>query len=188
MTKRTFITEYIKNFREIGAAAPSSKYLTKKMCESIEFNDCEVIVEYGPGTGVFTRYIAAKMKPGAKLLVIESNQVFYSQLVAEFKDSPTVIVENESAENVAMLLKKHMLNKPDVVISGLPFASLPSEVSRNILHTTKRLIGANGTFITFQYTLLKKSLLARYFTSIIVSREIRNVPPAYVLCCANKVQ
>ena len=49
-----FLLEYIKNPRKVGAIMPSSKYLAHEMISSIDFENIDCIVEYGPGTGVFT--------------------------------------------------------------------------------------------------------------------------------------
>jgi phospholipid N-methyltransferase len=50
-----FLKQYIKNPRMIGAVLPSSRNLARKMIEDIDFEKAECIVEYGPGTGVFTK-------------------------------------------------------------------------------------------------------------------------------------
>lgn len=169
----------------VGAVAPSSRYLARKMLGPIDFSQVNLIVEYGPGTGVFTREIAARLPSAARLLVIETNPAFYDHLAAVYATNDQVIVANDSAENTKALLKRHKLTTPDYVISGLPFAALPTSVSHAILRQTAELLGKNGTFITFQYTLLKKPLLQSYFGDIRVTRELRNVPPAYVLTCRN---
>lgn len=185
MTRRAFLVEYAKNIREVGAIAPSSRYLAHKMCEPINFKDAKVIVEYGPGTGVFSSEIVKRMIPGTKLLVIESNRAFHNKLRAQFQESDAVIVEHGNAQDVATMLKKHRLANPDVVVSGLPFAALPSEMSHAILSTTAELLASNGAFVTFQYTLLKKGLIGQYFNTIKTTRELRNIPPAYILHCQN---
>ena len=53
----SFLAEYLKHPFTIGAVAPSSKYLAKKMLRNVTFNQARVIIEYGPGTGVFTEEI-----------------------------------------------------------------------------------------------------------------------------------
>lgn len=45
----------------------------------------------------------------------------------------------------------------DYVLSGLPFTSLPEEVSKRILNNAMEAIHENGEFITFQYSLVKNS-------------------------------
>ena len=185
--KRTsFLHQYLKDVRMVGAIAPSSRFLTKKMLANIDFSHVEVIVEYGPGTGVFTREIVAKLPQSAQLLVIETNKVFYDVLADQYMDNKQVIVVNDSAERVIALLSQYGLRSPDYIVSGLPFAALPTEVSHIILKNTAELLGNTGVFVTFQYTLLKMNLLRRYFGSIHVRRELRNVPPAYVLECRNQ--
>ncbi len=179
----TFLAQYIKNVRSVGAIAPSSRFLARKMVESIDFDSVKVIVEYGPGTGVFTAEIIKRMRPGTKLLALETNPEFYKKLHRDYKDTPGVEIINASAEHITTLHADRKLQAPDVVISGLPFAALPSAVSKSILAATAQLIGNKGVFVTFQYTLLKKDLLGSYFKTIRVSRELRNIPPAYVLRC-----
>ena len=49
-----FFLEYLRHPSTIGAVAPSSRWLARKMIEAIRFNRCKCIVEYGPGTGAFT--------------------------------------------------------------------------------------------------------------------------------------
>lgn len=181
--RSVFLAEYLKNIRSVGAVAPSSRYLARKMLETVDFAQAEVIVEFGPGTGVFTAELARRMKPGARLLVIETNPTFHQILRDEYAGVKGVEVINESAEHVGSLLKARHLRAPDYIVSGLPFAALPAETSHAILATAAGLLGSKGTFITFQYTLLKKALLASYFSDIQLTREFRNLPPAYVLCC-----
>lgn len=169
----------------VGAVAPSSKYLARKMLAGIDFSHAKVIVEYGPGTGVFTEEIVKRMKPSTTLLIIETNAAFYEKLQAMYKSVPNVIVINDSAENIKESLTAHKLPAPDYIVSGLPFAALPAGVSHAILKNTVELLDAKGMLVTFQYTLLKKQLLNSYFSSVTVRRELRNMPPAYVLECRN---
>ena len=53
--KITFLKNFIKNPKQIGSIVPSSNYLSKKMVEQIDFENAEVILELGPGTGCYTR-------------------------------------------------------------------------------------------------------------------------------------
>ena len=55
----------------VGAVAPSSKFLMKKRLKSVDFSKAKVIVELGPGTGVFTKGILDKMTDDAKLFSFE---------------------------------------------------------------------------------------------------------------------
>lgn len=181
--KLLFLREYIKDIRNVGAVAPSSRFLARKMVQSINFDRAKVIIEYGPGTGVFTAELVKRMKPGTKLLVIETNSEFYDTLHEKYKQVAGVEIINASAAHVGSLHAARTLPQPDYIISGLPFAALSADVSAAILEATTKLLGEKGEFVTFQYTLFKKKLLNKYFSDIQTTRELRNVPPAYILRC-----
>ncbi|PRP96639.1 hypothetical protein TUN_33030 [Bacillus sp. M21] len=76
----------------------------------------------------------------------------------------------------------------DYVLSGLPFTSLPKEVSVRILSNVMELIHDNGKFITFQYSLLKKGVIQRFFPEITLKKVWLNFPPAYVLSCKKEAR
>lgn len=180
-----FFIEYFKNLRSVGAIAPSSKYLARKMIQGIDFGEARVIVELGAGTGAFTGEIVQRLNPHTKFLVVENNPAFYRELRRKYGSYDNVYISDVSAENLTTLLKNYKLSlQVDYVISGLPFASLPGDVSRAILSSVRKHT-KHGEFVTFQYTLLKKSLLEAYFSDITTAREFRNLPPAYILRAKN---
>lgn len=170
----------------MGAVAPSSKYLANKMLSGVDFAKAKVIVEYGPGTGVFTEEILKRKRSETKLLVIERNQAFSDVLVKKYAHHQGVYLINDSVEHVETILRSHKIEHVDYVVSGLPFAALPTHVSEKILTSTARLLGTHGAFITFQYTMLKKNYMHGFFKHISITKEYRNLPPAYVFCCDNR--
>ena len=181
----SFIKQYITKPRTVGAVLPSSKYLADEMTGNINFNKAECIVEYGPGTGVFTDNIIKQKKSNTIVLLFENNLEFYNLLNDKYSDVANIYIINDSAEHVGKYLQHHDIDFADYVISGLPFASLPQEVSTKILRQTKEYLKPGGSFITFQYTLLKKDFIGQFFPNISIKREVKNVPPAYVFCCLN---
>jgi phospholipid N-methyltransferase len=180
-----FIKQYIKNPKTVGAIAPSSEKLAYKMVEDINFLNASCIVEYGPGTGVFTEKILNKKKDGTIFIAIEYNTEFYKILKEKFKDETNFILINDSAENLKEYLNTYNIYKVDYIVSGLPFASLPYDLSKRILSTTKETLKGKGEFITFQYSLFKMKLFKSYFGKIKRKKVILNLPPAYVLKCKN---
>ena len=69
--KRSFLKQFWKEKKMVGAMAPSSRFLAKKMLKNIDFENARILIELGPGNGVFTEKIIEKMHPDAKLLVFE---------------------------------------------------------------------------------------------------------------------
>ena len=175
-----FLWEYLKHPFRVGAVAPSGRGLSRKMMEPVDFHQAEVIVEYGPGTGAFTREILSRKRPETRLVLIEQNDTFFRELYArcQGKDNTTVI--HGSAEEADRLVWELGVSCADAVISGLPFTSLPQGVSLRVFAATRQLIRDDGVFVTFQYSKVKEGLFARHFQIREVLREWHNLPPAYV--------
>ncbi|MFN5149335.1 MAG: class I SAM-dependent methyltransferase [Flavobacteriia bacterium] len=89
----------------VGAMAPSSRFLAEKMLQNIDFKEARVIIELGPGTGVFTDRILDKMDPEAKLLVFELNDNFCNALTKRISDTRAIII-HYSAEKIEENLEK----------------------------------------------------------------------------------
>ncbi|MCY9183064.1 class I SAM-dependent methyltransferase [Bacillus halotolerans] len=184
MKRLLFLFQYIGNPRTVGSILPSSRFLGDKMMEGIDFKKAKYIIEYGPGTGVFTKKLLEKRNPGTIILLVEQNKEFYSLLKEKFKDERNLFIVYGSAENIIEHLREYGIPYIDYVISGLPFASLPKSVSNKILLETSKILKKDGEFITFQYTMYKKAFIEQFFTKIDIKRELRNVPPAYVFSCS----
>ncbi len=178
----TFLTEFIKNPKNIGAISPSSKKLAKKMVETICFEKAQCIVELGPGTGSFTKELMKRKEKTTKLILIEYNEIFCERLRQQFEHEPSVIVIHGSAEDLCMYMAALNIEKIDYVVSGLPFTSLNPAVSSRILHNVKDCL-EDGEFITFQYSLVRKSFIQQFFENISHEKVWVNFPPAYVLSC-----
>lgn len=184
MDRVLFLSQYIRNPRTIGAIIPSSQALAEKMVESIDFGNAKCIVEYGPGTGVFTQKLVENKREDMPLIVIEFNEDLCEVLRDKFRAEKNVHIINDSAENIEGYLEYYNVKELRYVVSGLPFASLPKEMSENILDKTRNILGEDGQFITFQYTLFKKRYIQKFFPTINIKRVIRNFPPAYVFTCS----
>ena len=186
-----FLREYLSAPNTVGALAPSSRHLAASMTASIDFDKAHCIVEYGAGTGVFTKVVAARKRRDTTYIVIEQNDRFYEMLRKQFHGMPGVVLIHGDAGNVCDFLREQGFRHADYIISGLPFTSLPRQVSHRVLSQTQKAIGTEGVFTTFQYTLLRKTFLENYFNIQRIVRVWRNLPPAYVLdmklkCCQGK--
>ena len=184
MSAIKFMLQYLTKPRSVGAVLPSSKYLARKMVLQVDFENAACIVEYGPGTGVFTDEMLGRRKPGTHLLLLERNPEFARKLAKKYENTQNLTVINDTAEQIGKYLNMYSIQKADYILSGLPFASMPQEVSENILRETKKYLRDGGKFVTFQYTLFRKGFFSKHFGEISITHEIRNIPPAYVLCCS----
>jgi phosphatidylethanolamine/phosphatidyl-N-methylethanolamine N-methyltransferase len=177
-----FLQQFWKEKKRIGAMAPSSRFLAQKMLENINFDQDQVIIELGPGTGVFTEKLLSKMTTGSHLLVFEVNDNFYAQLKQQLQDDRLILI-HDSAEKLDFYLAKYHLEKAHVVLSSLPLANFPETLTQTILKASKDALLPNGKYIQFQYSLQAKKEIETIFGEAQISFTPLNFPPAFVYTC-----
>jgi phospholipid N-methyltransferase len=106
------------------------------------------IVEFGPGTGVFTEVIARKLKPGAKFFAIEISEEFVKACA---KRCPGVKVFHDSAGNVRKYMDQVGVQQLDCILSGLPFALFEDALQDDLLNAAYNALKPGGVFVTFTY-------------------------------------
>lgn len=181
--KRYFLKEFFKEKKTVGAVSPSSKHLGKKMLQNIDFEKNNVILELGPGTGVFTRMITSQMNKDATLILFELHDGFYTSLKKEFLNDDRVLIVNDSAENIGIYLKKYELKEVDVVVSSLPLSNFNKRLVSSILKQSYQCLKEKGKYIQFQYSLNSQKELKKIFKNVRVSFTPRNIPPAFIYTC-----
>jgi len=177
-----FLGEFIKERRVVGAISPSSKFLMKKMVAPIDFQKADVIVELGPGNGVFTKGLLERMKQTTKLFSFELNTPFYEHINATIDDKRLTLI-NDTAEKIDEYLEQHGVGKVDYIVSSLPFTVIPKEIKLPILDKCVNQLKEDGMFIQFQYSLNAKKLLGSKFSKIKIDFSALNFPPAFVYKC-----
>ena len=170
-----------KNFlkdKYIASVIPSSKFAVKTVCNKIDFNGKKVIVEYGPGTGVFTKILLQRMTEHSKLILIERNKDMIS-ILRKIKD-PRVFIFNDTAENVEDILHNCGEEKADYIISGIPFSMIKKDEKNEILGNTKKVLSNDGKFLVYQFTLSVLMSLRKYFNKISYDFVLLNIPPLFI--------
>ena len=184
--KIEFIYQFLNKPKTVGAITPSSRHLTKKILSFVDFKkEGLVLLEYGPGTGPFTSEIIKYLKPTDQLIVIELNPKFATDLKQKFKDYKNVKIHEDCVANTKKILDKEGIKQVDYIISGIPFSSLPKDVTQDILINTKSIMSNTTLFLTFQYSKFKKESFEKYFEIIDVKFVFRNIPSAFVFCMKN---
>lgn len=181
-TKRNFLKQFIKDRQMVGATHPSSRALGEKILEHVDFENSRLLVELGPGTGVFTDLIIERMASDAKLLVFELNDNFFDSLAERIHD-PRVQLIHDSAEFVNKYLSEEEQQKVDVVISSLPLTVFPEQLRTTVLDVAHKCLKDDGMYTQFQYTLHAKKLLEARYNKVRISFTMRNFPPAFVYTC-----
>lgn len=175
MSKIDFLKTFIKD-RDVASITPSSLHCVKKVCTNIDFKKDFVLVEYGPGDGVFSRYILEQMSPNSKLILIELNKDFYNHLNATIKD-PRVEVYNIRAGDVEEVMSPELIGQVDYVLSGIPFSFLEKSRKRIVLMATKNILKEGGLFLAYQTSGHLKKPVMEVFGNLETEREMLNLPP-----------
>jgi phosphatidylethanolamine/phosphatidyl-N-methylethanolamine N-methyltransferase len=184
-----FIREFLARPFLIGAVAPSSPHLARKMVEGVDFRHTRTVVEFGPGTGSFTSQILQRLQPDSRYLAIELST---AMATAWRKRYPKATLYQGSVAQVDRICKDEGIEQVDVIFSGLPWASFDDDLQEEILDASLRVLKPGGQLITFGYqvgTMLPKGRrfyrrLPRYFSSVERSDYVwLNVPPAFVVRC-----
>lgn len=188
MPTLTGTLSYIKNFiqdRDVAAIAPSSSFLVERVCKWIDFDEPAVIVEYGPGNGVFSEYILDRMTPDSTLILVESNPDFVEMLEEKTEDDPRAVVVEGLAQNVGQILQEQGVDEADYIVSGIPFSFLDDDEREELLNRTWDVLADDGKFLVYQNYNHLEEPLREHFSSVTKEREFRNIPPtmrAYEAC------
>lgn len=179
--------EVFRANRTTGAIAPSGKKLAEAVTDMANLKGAKVIVEYGPGTGVFTEVILSKMDPDAYFITLDVNPEFVK---ATREKCPGVRCYLDSAQNAIKYLKEAGYEHCDVIVSGLPWTRFDDALQDDILEATYNVLRPGGRFITFSYAFSPlvpsggkffKGKLPKRFPKTTVSKPIwKNIPPCLV--------
>lgn len=181
----------------VGSITPSSKFLAAAILKHLDFSKLKVVVEYGPGTGVFTQFLLDSSSPAkTQVRIIEFNEAFVNHLHEKFPvNQYNIVIKQDRAANV-----KNILKSPDelvdVVISSLPFTFFPWEETLATIDATYEVLADGGVFRTFLYLhtlpLPKIQRLLRHLKEVFGNVNswvvVANIPPAIVIECKKSLR
>lgn len=192
-TAALFLRQFVQSPRTVGAVMPSSAALARAMLAPIDFASARTIVEFGPGTGAFTREISARLTPECRYLGIELNPEFVRKLAGGF---PRLSFVHGSAADLAQMLAAQDIDRVDAIVCGLPWATLPISLQETVFAGIDRALVPGGVFVTFGYlqslilpaAWALRRLLRRSFAEVGRSPVVwGNVPPAFAYICRKRM-
>lgn len=174
-----FFKRFLKRPFQVASIIPSSKALVERVARKIDFERARVIAEYGPGVGVHSREIAARMRPDCRLLLFELDQAFSRDLERQFGDDPRVHVINDDAAKLPFELRRLDIESCDYILSGIPFSILKIDKKRALLQATHDSLAEGGKFIIYQVTNELKQH-ATIFDHAESEYVLQNIPPMFI--------
>jgi phospholipid N-methyltransferase len=171
-----FFEGFLEHPVMVGSIIPSSRYTIRKMLAPVNWDECRLFVEYGPGVGTFCRPVLNRLRRDGTLIVIDTNPLYIDYLKATISDGRFVPVLGSAAE-VEEIVKAHGHDNADYVLSGLPFSTLPDGVGPEIAAATHRVLRPGGAFLVYQFSAKARDFMARHFRRIDQGFELLNVLP-----------
>ena len=143
---------YLSNLlqdRHVASVMPTSRFAVEKICSRIDLESARVVIEYGPGTGVFTRELLRRMNPDSLLVAIERNEALTSLLRRDCRDT-RLLIYNDCAGNILDIVRRSGAGQADCVLSGIPFSFLLPATRVELLRNTHRILKKGGKFLAYQ--------------------------------------
>lgn len=75
-----FFRQFLANPKAVGSIIPTSQAAIRATLAPVDWERCRTFVEYGPGTGVFTRAVLERAHPDALVIAIDPNPEFITLL------------------------------------------------------------------------------------------------------------
>jgi phospholipid N-methyltransferase len=167
---------------QVAYVLPSSKALVRRVLDKMDFAKARVFVEFGAGEGCYTRELAKRLAPDAKLLAFELDGQLAAHLRRQFRDDPRVMVYEQDAATFREELQQLGIREADYVLSGIPFSYLEPKKKKQILAAVHDGLTADGQFIVYQVTPELKGH-TRMFAAHEVEYFLANIPPMFIVAC-----
>lgn len=173
-----FFQGFLKYPKTVGSIIPSSRFLERRVTRVARVAQARLVVELGPGTGGTTRALLRAMAPDATLLCVEINPDFVR--ILRTLGDPRLRVHAGSAADLPGILAEQGLPAPDVIVSGIPFSTMPGSVGLAVLKGAWAALPPGGAFVAYQVRDRVEVLGRRVMGPADVELELRNVPPMRV--------
>jgi phospholipid N-methyltransferase len=174
-----FLRGFLRNPAQVGSVIPSSRRLEQRLVREARMTEARTVVELGPGTGGTTAAFLKAMPNTARLLAIELDTNFHQHLSETLAD-PRLTLELGSAERLADYLAAHRLAAPDAIVSGIPFSTMPPEVSDRVAACVAQVLRPGGRFVAYQVRAHVAGFVTPYLGAPQKRWEVVNVPPVRV--------
>lgn len=171
--------EFLRHPQDVGSAFPASRQLVEAVLEPVDLSAVRLVVEYGPGSGRFTRALLERMPDDSHLVAIDVSPRFTRHLQQTIQDRRLHAV-TESAQQVAGVLQALRLKGVDLVVTGIPFSTMDRNVGAKIVGASAALMNPQGQLIAYQMRDAVEPMLQQSFAQVERTRCWRNMPPCHI--------
>lgn len=117
-----FLRQLAGSPKRTGAITPSGRWLARAMAAEVDPSGTGMVLELGPGTGVFTKALLARGVASQRLVLVEYSRDFCKMLRRRF---PGVTVIEGDAYDIGGHVERLGRGSPDAIVTGLPLLNRP---------------------------------------------------------------
>ena len=143
-----FLKSLVTRPRAIGAIAPSSPALARKIAQQVDPDVPGTVLELGPGTGVVTDALVARGIGIERLIAVEFDPDLAKLMRERF---PALRVVEGDAFDLDRTLPWDTSGSLAATVSGLPLLNFPPAIRRALILTALARMPAGGPFVQFSY-------------------------------------
>jgi phospholipid N-methyltransferase len=177
-----FLSEFIRSPLQVGSPIATSRRTIKLLLARVVWSEVRLFLEYGPGTGEFTRYILTRAPADARLVAIESDEGLADHL-ARMSDRRLTVCK-ASANQTRAIVGRRAAGEVDYILTGIPFSSLDENHRDQIVRDASILLKPTGEFLVYQVRRSIEHQLHAHFFEVRRRRVWMNLPPYHLYWCA----
>ncbi len=177
-----FAHRFFGDPKRVGSVMPSSRFLAEQMVKPIAWDNVRAIAELGSGTGAITSFIQKHAGDEVDVILFEMDKQMREYIRKQYPQFPCYT----NARHLTQKMNELNITELDCVVSGLPFFNFSVSMRQALLEQVVQALKPGGLFITYQYSLQMKRMLADTFIIEAIHFVPFNVPPAFVYVCRKK--
>ncbi len=163
--------------KTVGTVFPFTAVASRKMIQTVDFKNGKNFVELGGGNGAVTRELLKKMRPDARLIVIELDPK-YADSLRKIADKRLTVIQ-DSAEYLEKIVKQEGMDQVDAVLSTLPLVIFEKGLRNKIMDSVMRVLKQGGYYIQMQFSVMTKKEMKSRFNNMRITFTPFNMPPAF---------
>lgn len=168
---------FIQFWKNIGFSLSSSRYLARRMVSLIDVDNIHHVVELGSWLWPVTRVLVERFSTDVRIDLFEINPEAVEVLTKEYWHMKNIHIHAVSAVEVANLFPHGSV---DAVISTLPLGSISPEWVEHVLQATQKVLKKWWQFVQYQYWMVNRRNVKKYFRIKKTHFEPRNIGAAFI--------
>jgi phosphatidylethanolamine/phosphatidyl-N-methylethanolamine N-methyltransferase len=170
-----FLCGFASRPSDVASLWPSSRGLQRRLAGLPCLRRAKLVIELGPGLGGTTRALLESMPADSRLIGIEIVEQFAESL-RTIPDQRLQVVHGR-ARDLEPVLRGQGLQRPDVIVSGIPFAAMSRGEGADLVKRIHAVLPAGGIFVAYQFRKRVSELAAECFGPPRESLVLGNFPP-----------